>query len=67
VRAETQLRDLLTARAEQPAAGAPDVSRLARDRRLDEEQTRAAAAVASRDPLVVIEGQRAPARPRCSV
>lgn len=56
VQVETQLRDLLTARAAQPSAGAPAVSRLARHRGLDAEQTRAAAAVASRDPLVVVEG-----------
>ncbi len=53
---DTQLRDLLTARAAQPAAGAPDVDALARDRGLDDEQAQAAAAVASADPLVVIEG-----------
>ncbi len=53
---DTQLRDLLAARAAQPPAGAPDVLALARARGLDDEQAQAAAAVASSDPLVVIEG-----------
>jgi hypothetical protein len=56
VQIDAQLRDLLTARAAQPSRGAPDVSSLARDRGLDDEQARAAAAVASDDPLVVVEG-----------
>ncbi len=54
--ADTQLRDLLTARAAQPSGDTPDVSGLARDRGLDDEQARAAAAVASSAPLVVVEG-----------
>ena len=53
---DTQLRDLLAARAAQPSSGVPDVQVIARDRGLDDEQARAAAAVASRDPLVVVEG-----------
>ena len=56
VEVDTQLRDLLAARAAEPPAGAPDVGALARDRGLDPEQAHAAAAVASSDPLVVIEG-----------
>jgi len=56
VQVDTQLRDLLAARAAQPSRGVPDVRRLARDRGLDREQARAAAAVASGDPLVVVEG-----------
>ena len=56
VEVDTQLRDLLAARAAQPSSGVPDVQVIARDRGLDDEQARAAAAVASRDPLVVVEG-----------
>ncbi|WP_231494863.1 MobF family relaxase [Cellulomonas sp. KRMCY2] len=56
IAADTQLRDLLTARAAQPSGATPDVSSLARDRGLDDEQERAAAAVASSAPLVVVEG-----------
>lgn len=56
VQIDARLRDLLTARAAQPSRGAPDVTSLARDRGLDDEQARAAAAVASGDPLVVVEG-----------
>jgi hypothetical protein len=56
VAADTALRDLLTRRAAQPSGAVPDVSDLARDRGLDDEQARAAAAVASGDPLVVVEG-----------
>ena len=56
VQIDAQLRDLLTARAAQPSGGAADVSSMARDRGLDDEQVRAAAAVASGDPLVVVEG-----------
>ena len=56
VAADTQLRELLAARAAQPSRGAPDVGLLARDRGLDVEQAAAAAAVASVDPLVVVEG-----------
>ncbi len=53
---DTRLRDLQAARAAPPPAGTPDVLALARDRGLDDEQAQAAAAVASNDPLVVIEG-----------
>ena len=56
VAADTALRDLLTRRAAEPSGGAPDVSSLARDRGLDDEQARAAAAVASGAALVVVEG-----------
>lgn len=56
VEIDTQLRDLLTARAARPSSGVPDVQALARDRGLDEDQARAAAAVGSCDPLVVVEG-----------
>ena len=56
IAADTQLRDLLTARAAQPSGATPDVSSLARDRGLDDGQARAAAAVASGAPLVVVEG-----------
>ena len=54
VKVETELRDLLSARAAHLARNSPDVSGLARE--LDADQTRAAAAVASDDPLVVVEG-----------
>lgn len=53
---ETELRDLLTSRAYAPTPGAPDVSVLAAACGLDTDQERAAAAVASALPLVVVEG-----------
>lgn len=53
---ETRLRDLLTARAAQSRQRAPDLMHVARRHRLDPAQARAAAAVASVDPLVVVEG-----------
>ena len=56
VAAETELRDLLSARADAPPAEVPDVSRLADARGLDADQERAAAAVASAASLVVVEG-----------
>ncbi|WP_075201064.1 MobF family relaxase [Leucobacter celer] len=56
VAAETELRDLLTARAEQSRHRMPDVHDLAAQAGLDEDQERAASAVASANPLVVIEG-----------
>lgn len=56
VAAETELRDLLTARAEQSRRRLPDVHDLAAQARLDGDQERAASAVASTNPLVVIEG-----------
>lgn len=56
VAAETELRDLLTVRAEQSRHRMPDVHDLAVQAGLDEDQERAASAVASTNPLVVIEG-----------
>lgn len=53
---ETRLRDLLTARAERPQQRTPDLSRIAQRLHLDPAQARAAAAVASAQPLVVVEG-----------
>ncbi|WP_395245723.1 MobF family relaxase [Agromyces sp. MMS24-K17] len=53
---ETRLRDLLTARAERPQQRTPDLSRIAQRLRLDPAQVRAAAAVASAQSLVVVEG-----------
>ncbi|WP_240739883.1 MobF family relaxase [Leucobacter triazinivorans] len=52
VQAETELRDLLTARVPKH----PDVHGAARGQGLDAGQERAAAAVASADPLVIVEG-----------
>ncbi|MFA5607023.1 MAG: AAA family ATPase [Leucobacter sp.] len=56
VQAETELRDLLTARVPKREPKHPDVRDAAKARGLDAGQERAAAAVASRDPLVVVEG-----------
>ncbi len=56
VQSETELRDLITARIPQQDLEYPDVRRTARRRGLDAGQERAAAAVASTDPLVVVEG-----------
>jgi len=56
VAVETELRHLLTVRATGGVRRVPDVTRLAAERGLDEDQIRAAAAVASDDPLVVVEG-----------
>lgn len=56
VAVETHVRDLLTARTIGGAHRMPDVARLAGERGLDPEQTRAASAIASDDPLVVVEG-----------
>ncbi len=56
VAVETELRDLLAARASSGVHPAPEVTRLAGKRGLDTDQTLAAAAVASDDPLVVVEG-----------
>ncbi|WP_312855050.1 MobF family relaxase [Agromyces agglutinans] len=53
---ETRLRDLLTARAARPRQRTPDLSRIAQRLGLDPAQTRAAAAVASTQSLVVVEG-----------
>ena len=57
IAAEMRLRDLLTARLG-TAAGShtPDVTAWAAERGLDGGQAQAAAAVASTDPLVVVEG-----------
>ena len=56
VAVETELRDLLTARTEVLLRETPDVSSLAAERGLDADQERAAGAVASSAPLVVVEG-----------
>jgi hypothetical protein len=57
VAAETRLRDLLAARLATSAnTEIPDVTTLAAERGLDGGQAYAAAAVASTDPLVVVEG-----------
>ncbi|HEX4443871.1 MAG TPA: MobF family relaxase [Galbitalea sp.] len=60
VAVETELRDLLTARARNvstaDAGRVAAMSRLAHDMSLDPEQVQAAAAVASTDSLVVVEG-----------
>ncbi|EPD84339.1 hypothetical protein HMPREF1529_02405 [Microbacterium sp. oral taxon 186 str. F0373] len=56
VAAETELRDLLTARAEKSNQRVPGVYGLAMRAGLDDEQERAAAVVASANPLVVVEG-----------
>ncbi|MGO2932107.1 MobF family relaxase [Microbacterium sp.] len=56
VAAETELRDLLTARAEKSNQRIPDIHELAVQTGLDADQERAAAVVASANPLVVIEG-----------
>ena len=55
VAAETGLRDQLAATPEHEPAQ-PDVTTAARTAGLDAGQTRAAAAVASTDPLVIVEG-----------
>jgi thymidine kinase len=57
VACETRLRDLITARAAYAGRGhAPNLVHVARRHRLDAGQARAAGAVASTDPLVVVEG-----------
>ena len=56
VAVEAGLRDLLAARATRGARRTPELSRLADVHDLDAEQTLAAAAVASDDPLVIVEG-----------
>ena len=60
VTVETRLRDMLTARASDVGTDDADrvarMSRLARDMGLDPERVQATAAVASTDPLVVVEG-----------
>ncbi|MCE7481554.1 AAA family ATPase [Microbacterium profundi] len=56
MQAETELRDLIAARIPQQDPEHPDVRRAARRQGLDAGQEHAAAAVASTDPLVVVEG-----------
>ena len=56
VAAEAQLRELLAASVADPAPRHLDVGELARARGLDADQEAAAAAVASTDPLVIVEG-----------
>ena len=56
VQAETELRDLIAARVPDREPKHPDVREAAAARRLDAGQERAAAAVASADPLVIVEG-----------
>ncbi|MES2865419.1 MobF family relaxase [Microbacterium profundi] len=56
VQAEAELRDLIAARIPQQEPEHPDVRRAAHRRGLDAGQERAAAAVASTDPLVIVEG-----------
>ena len=56
IEAETKLRDLLQARVPAKESEHPDVSTLAAEHDLDPEQAKAAAAVASTDPLVIVEG-----------
>lgn len=56
VRVETELRDLLQARATGRMHEAPDVSKLAEQHGIDAGQVEAARAIASADPLVVVEG-----------
>src|SRR5690625_2376891 len=56
VQAETELRDLLTARVPKRDPKHTDVQGAPQARGLDAGQERAAAAVASRDPIVVVEG-----------
>ncbi|EFG48442.1 hypothetical protein HMPREF0183_0258 [Brevibacterium mcbrellneri ATCC 49030] len=56
IAAETALRDQLTAATPEREPEHPDVTRTAQAARLDAGQTVAAAAVASTDPLVIVEG-----------
>lgn len=56
VQAETELRDLITNRIPAREPEHPNVQRLAEAAGLDSGQTEAAAAVASHDPLVIVEG-----------
>ncbi|MFL0516873.1 MobF family relaxase [Brevibacterium luteolum] len=56
VEAETQLRDRLEAQAPNREPRRPNLTELAAAHGLDAGQAEAAAAVASRDPLVVVEG-----------
>ncbi|MAY94960.1 MAG: TrwC relaxase [Nocardioides sp.] len=57
IAAETRLRELVTTATEgNGSAGHPDVTALAAGSGLDEAQTEAAGAIASADPLVIVEG-----------
>lgn len=56
VQAESELRDQLEAQAPNREPRRPDLSTLAAEHGLDAGQSDAAASVASRDPLVVVEG-----------
>lgn len=56
MQAETELRDLLAARVPDVQPAVPDVRQLAQAASLDTGQAEAAAAVASTDPLVIVEG-----------
>ncbi|MDQ4489813.1 MobF family relaxase [Sinomonas sp. ASV486] len=56
IEAQTRLRDLLTARVADAGPERPDLGGLAEADGLDPDQREAAAAVASPDPLVVVEG-----------
>jgi len=56
MQAETELRDLITAQVPDWEPKHPGVQRLAKAAGLDAGQTEAAAAVASADPLVIVEG-----------
>ncbi|UOR00403.1 AAA family ATPase [Leucobacter allii] len=56
VAAEKKLRDLLTVRAEKANQHIPEVHELAVQAGLDADQERAAAVIASANPLVVVEG-----------
>ncbi len=56
VQAETRLRDLLTTATPEQVVQHPDVAALPSARGLDVDQLQAAAAIASTDPLVIVEG-----------
>ena len=56
VQAETRLRDLLTSATPEQVVQHPDVAALSSAQGLDADQLQAAAAIASTDPLVIVEG-----------
>ncbi|MFV0375374.1 AAA family ATPase, partial [Microbacterium sp.] len=56
MQAETELRDLMAARVPENEPALPDVRQLVQTAGLDAGQTEAAAAVASTDALVIVEG-----------
>ncbi len=56
MQAETELRDLIAARVPKDEPASPDADELAQVAGLDAGQTAAAGAIASRDPLVIVEG-----------